>query len=609
MPTYNIVEEGANNTGETAIDPVLGDLVGSNTTIIFPSGTYRLNELVVPSGTNDLELIAPDSARLVPGQSGDSIRWIDVYSRGFVLDGFELDMRNTAVPPFVRMNTSSGNWELKRLFTRGKVRAATDGNVGSNSSGEARTYFRLSSAEGTRGLLQDCYFHEGSCAPSEASNRRAILVESGSGQLYFNRCWFELWGENTIYAKKPQGAMKLYNCFFRNTQNGMRLGGNSEVNNCVSIKNAQHPRQTWSNGSLQRGVNVEANAPTNIEQEIDSYNGTLTVTNSDFYHRYNDSSCGGAITAPAPCRHIIVANTRISYTSTKNHDAIYTYEGTMNDGTPVNLETLRLDGVHVRNDHNSEYAVFIGQEPDTWGPVSGVLGGSGPQTNSSYVSNRMTTNGNPTAPITTPPLPSPPSLGTVPMQSAQVVRIDNTGNSSASSYTIRGGTHVLPGGDDGATIAMGWALTISARRPPNSTRASGTVPAGQSHVFYVSGGIIETSGSGPATWTVDGEVYEPGSEQALLVNSIDSSSQPTKERGDEPSRSCHRTASSLQSPRTGTATSPCTFASETSPTVASSINSKNGSIWTVCTSARTIIRSPRNRVNASYGSEMGLRIR
>jgi len=248
MPTYNIVNQGADNTGNTAIDSVLDGLVGSNTTIIFPVGTYKLNDLTVPSGTNNLELIAPDHARLVPGQSGDSISWFDVYGNGFVLDGFELDMRGIAVPPYVRMNSNAGSWQLRRLITRGRVRAATDANIGSNNSSDARTYFRLSSAAGTRGLLQDCYFQDGACAPTEASNRRAILVDSSKGSLTFNRCWFESWAENTIYAKNPEGTVNIFNCFQRNTQNGMRLGGNSTVRNCVSIKNAQHPIQAWSGG-------------------------------------------------------------------------------------------------------------------------------------------------------------------------------------------------------------------------------------------------------------------------------------------------------------------------------------------------------------------------
>ena len=113
MPTYDIVEEGVDKTGDTAIDAVLADLVGSNTTITFPPGTYKLNGLTVPSGTDNLELVAPNGARLVPGVSGDGVRWFDVSSNGFVLDGFEFDMRNTALPPSIRMNPDSGNWELK----------------------------------------------------------------------------------------------------------------------------------------------------------------------------------------------------------------------------------------------------------------------------------------------------------------------------------------------------------------------------------------------------------------------------------------------------------------------------------------------------------------
>ncbi|WP_049969120.1 hypothetical protein [Haladaptatus cibarius] len=520
MPTYNIVEQGADDTGDTAIDPVLSDLAGDDTTIIFEPGTYRLNELVVPDGTDDFELIAPDGARLVPGRSGDSIRWIDVYSNGFVLDGFELDMRDVEVPPFVRMNPEAGNWELRRLITRGEVRAATDTNVGSGTSGDARTYFRLSVSEGTRGLLQDCYFHEGSCEPTEASNRRAVLVESGSGALTFNRCWFESWGENTVYAKKPEGKLKILNCFVRNSQNGLRLGGNTEVRNCVSIKNAEHPRQAWSNGSLQRGVNAEATTLTASERGINSYDGTLTVADSDFYHRYVDSSCGGAITAPAPCQRLDIQNVRISYISTKQHDAIYTLNGRMNNGTPLNLEYLQLENVHVRNDHGSQYGISIEQVPDTWGTVSGVLGGTGAQTDSEYVRERMTVNGNPTAPDTTPPLPTPSPLGEIPMQDAQLIRIDNDGNSAPTTYQITAGEYVLPAANDGATMTMSWGPNGEPRRPPNSAVATGTVPAGKSYAFYVTGGIVSTEADGPATWTVDGDVYEPGSEEALLANTI-----------------------------------------------------------------------------------------
>ncbi|SIR76295.1 hypothetical protein SAMN05421858_3695 [Haladaptatus litoreus] len=525
MPTYNIVDEGADNSGNSAIDPTLYNLIEDDTTIIFPPGTYLLNELVVYSGIDNLHLIAPNGARLIPGQSGDSIRWFDVYSNGFVLDGFELDMRETEIPPFVRMNNEAGNWELKRLVTRGKVRAATDSNIGSGNSSDARTYFRLSAADGTRGLLQDCYFHEGACEPTEASNRRAILVESGKGELVFNRCWFELWGENTIYAKKPEGPLKIYNCFWRNTQVGVRIGGRTEVRNCVSIKDDIHPVQSWSGGSLQRGVSVEGVVPADPENGINSYEGTATIADSDFYHRYPDSSCGGPITASAPCEEININNVRISYNSEKYHDAIYTLNGRMNNGDDANLEYLKIKNTEVHNDHDYQYAVSIGQEPNEWGDVAGVLGGSGPQTDSSYIQNQMTTNGDPTPPDTRPPLPSAPPLGEVPLQSAQLVRIDNTGNDSVASYQITGGTYVLPAGDNGATVAMDWGPNGSPVRPPDSEQASGSVPPGEVYAFYVTGGIVSTGASGSATWTIDGTPFSPGNVLSTDTLSADQASQ------------------------------------------------------------------------------------
>ncbi|RBI63833.1 hypothetical protein DMJ13_04755 [halophilic archaeon] len=532
MPTYNIVEQGADETGDAAIDSVLDGLKTSDTTVVFPPGTYKLDELVVESEIADFKLIAPDGARLVPAQSEDNRRWIDVYSDGFVLDGFELDMRSTPIPPFVRMNSGSSNWELRRLITRGKVRGATDTNVGTNNPSDARTYFRLSAAAGTRGLLQDCYFHEGACEPTEASNRRAILVESGKGDLVFNRCWFELWAENTVYAKQPEGGMYIYNCFFRNTANGMRLGGNSEVRNCVSIKDDEHPRQAWSNGTLQRGTNAEAVTPTNTAAGINSYDGTLTIADSDFYHRYQASSCGGAITAPQPCEALDVRNVRISYTSRKNHDAIYTYNG--ND-----LQYLQLEDVQVHNDHPTEYGVFIDQDPGSWGTVSGVIGGSGPQTNSAYVSSNMEINGNPQPPDTTPPLPSPPSLGEVPMQSAKLVRINNEGNGSAATYEITAGTGVYPAGNDGATVTMSWGSEGEPKRPPNSQEATGTIPPGDTYAFYVTGDLVSAEASGAATWTVDGTPYTPlptlstnthsGQQDVRWRwNQVDSVAQPTR---------------------------------------------------------------------------------
>ncbi|MFB9809226.1 hypothetical protein ACFFQF_30910 [Haladaptatus pallidirubidus] len=285
-------------------------------------------------------------------------------------------------------------------------------------------------------------------------------------------------------------------------------------------------------------MSVEAVVPADPENGINSYEGTATIADSDFYHRYSDSSCGGPITASAPCEQININNVRISYNSEKYHDAIYTLNGRMNNGDDANLKYFKIENTEVHNDHDYQYAVSIGQEPNEWGNVSGVLGGSGPQTDSSYIQNQMTTNGDPTSPDTRPPLPSAPSLGEVPQQSAQLVRIDNTGNSSPSSYQITAGTYVLPAGDDGATVAMDWGPDNSPVRPPDSEQAAGSVPAGEVYAFYVTGGIVSTSASGPATWSVDGTPYSPGN--VLSTNTL-SSDQTSRDQWHQVEASDHST--------------------------------------------------------------------
>jgi hypothetical protein len=209
-------------------------------------------------------------------------------------------------------------------------------------------------------------------------------------------------------------------------------------------------------------VNIEA-----IESPstgVNTYNGTLTINESDFLHRYLSPSCRAAIGGTVPCERIDVRNTRISFDSAKlNEDAVYMHNGRMSDGLVANLAYLQLQNVQIRNDYEAEYGISIEQAPDTWGTVSGTVGGTGMQTDSSYIRDRMTINGNPTAPITSPPLPSPPSLGNVPLQSTQLVRINNSGNSSASSYDIRAGNFIGPAGDGGATLTMTWTSSVSAK--------------------------------------------------------------------------------------------------------------------------------------------------
>jgi len=86
----DIVEAGADPTGETPVDPVLDDIVDDDTRVVFPPGTYRL-EGGTYSDLDGLELVAPEGATIVPprqvGQEWLSLRRVsNLRFEGFTVD-------------------------------------------------------------------------------------------------------------------------------------------------------------------------------------------------------------------------------------------------------------------------------------------------------------------------------------------------------------------------------------------------------------------------------------------------------------------------------------------------------------------------------------------
>ncbi len=422
-------------------------------------------------------------------------------------------MRNIAVPPYVTMNADRETGNSDGLITRGKsARQPTRTSGRTIRAMHGRTSAVIGGLGNARTLTGLLLPRRSVCTQAKPATggRFGRIGEWGATvQPVLVRAA----GLKTRYTrKKPKGRMKIYNCFLRNTQNGMRLGGNTEVNNTVSIKNDEHPRQAWSDGSFQRGVNSEANGAgesvAGVEQlRRDAHRRQQRL----LYTAISRPSCGGPITAPIPAERVDLSNVRISYDSTKNHDAIYTYAGEMNDGTPGEPQIPSSPKRQVPTTTSNEYGIFIGLEPDSWGTVSGAIGGSGPR-RTPRTSATDDHQGEPDPTNHEPGAPESPPVGEVPMQSAQVVRIDNTGNGSVIDlrHQRRRVRRSRRGRRRDGEHGMG---DVRCRQSvsPNSTRGDGTIPAGEEYVFYVTGGIESTSGSGPATWTVDGRaVHVPG---------------------------------------------------------------------------------------------------
>ena len=521
MTTYNVVTDlGADDTGSTAIDSAIesngtyGNTVASGNTLVFPAGDYLLNDLSVGSGVDNFTLKGEAGARLIPKDYGSNATspWISVQGNtGFEWHGFEILVNGRNPGP---VDIEADDFALSRLITRGEVHAETDGQVPGDSS-VARTWFSLwVSSAGSTGLIEDCYFAGGSNQSVDGgSNRRAILVDGGQGDLTINRCWFEQWGENTIYAKHPAGKLNIYNCYWRNTQNGARTGGNTEVWNCVSVKDAPQPKN-WADGELHRGVAYEATGGYSSDPDRDQYSGLNNIKESDFYHDYiapdgEPDSCGAAIGGGSAPEYAEIHDVRIYYNSSRSHDAIYNGASTVGDP-----KRWAIDNVDIDNDSpGDQYCIDVNAVPDNWGPISGELTAENGLfvTGSNYVRDRMTRFGNPDPPDTTPPLPEPVGDGH-PMENATIVTIDNTDGNSSSEYSFDGfatdntadsGT-IHPSGIDASEIYMQWAGGSAGRR---SMSATGTVDPGETHRYYIADGALKSGSftqSGNATLTVEG---------------------------------------------------------------------------------------------------------
>ncbi len=540
----DIYEDGkADKNGNEPIDSILDDLAGPDTIVTFPPGEYLLigndpnrspyNGFNVQSSYDGLELQGTD-ATLVQTSRSDHSRWLDIKANNFVMSGFEIDFNQVEYPGNIRI--LADDWEFKNISFEGKCPMPGDETNGSSS--DARTLLRPAVAtESGRGLIQDVYFNHGSAGDYEYSNRRAVFVGTDSkGHLVFNRCWFEMWGENTIYAKLPEGPLSIFNCHFQNTKDPIRAGAKTEVRNCTFVKNGPHPKQGWYSddsvdGGPMRGINIEGSSHT----PANSYDGPVYVSDCDFKHTYQSENgkldqTGSCINSGTVSKEIDVQDCRMIFHGDRARSAIEI------GGGSKTLERLKLENIQIENNYEGYDAIEIFQTPNHWETVSGVIGGTeatdGDNTgvsNNQHIRNNMSI-GTPLAPDLTPPMPQPPASGSVPMDGVSLLRIDST-NRGRTDYSFEVDGEVWVAGDNDASIDLepnGDTIDIQAgsvtgycdtQNPDaqslDTVNSDPDNPDGHNQTpvdaFLIDGELTSASSNGDAVWTLDGQQIDPSS--------------------------------------------------------------------------------------------------
>lgn len=243
--TVDIVEAGADPTGEEPIDDVLADYNRDGTLIEFPDGRYKINKLSLYKREN-FAMVGTGDATLVPGDDYDRDLWI---GGGFVRDlrfeGFVLDHSAENTDPQVAFG-GFDNVVVRDITKRGYHDGGT-------------TAFGFSTwDEDGHMLVENLQMADGSIP----QNPVGIYVNT-TGTVTFRDCHVEGFGNNGLYASSSDGPVQVEGGVYKNSDIAqIRLGSpGSYVKDATVVVDDDHMDHDNS-----RGIRIaDGHGPVDIE--------------------------------------------------------------------------------------------------------------------------------------------------------------------------------------------------------------------------------------------------------------------------------------------------------------------------------------------------------
>lgn len=259
----NIVEAGADNTGNKPIDDVFHEHATDDTRIEFPDGTYKVNRLNVYQLSN-FAMVATGDATLVPGADYDEDLWIaGAETRNLTIAGFTIDNTADGVAPEVTLSSYEG-LTIRNVHKRGFH----------SGTGVA---FAFQMLEGSDALV------EGLSAPD--GGKCVGVYAHGDGSMTFRNCNLEGFTNNGLYASRLDGPVVVDGGVFRNNNiSQVRLGSPDSVVRDATLEVTRPVKGPDSDVVNMRGVRVADG------------NGPVTVSNCDISMQ-GASGTGGIVMA------------------------------------------------------------------------------------------------------------------------------------------------------------------------------------------------------------------------------------------------------------------------------------------------------------------------
>jgi hypothetical protein len=280
------VEAGADPSGETSVNFVLENELRDDTRLHFPPGEYFLDPISV-SGSN-WALTGDDATIVVPNYVDR--RYLALDGDGWTVEGVTVDLSAPSAAPTVYAR--GRDWTLRDVSFAGRM-----GDPGADN---ALLYPAVDSA-GATGLVEGVRATDGSAAPGESSNHGLTWFgQNNRGRLTWRNCEFSGWANNTLYGANSAGELVVENCLFRDTNVGVRIGGETVVRGCTFDQRGPVPVQRWTGDANARGLWINSNQYTR---------GQILVEDCEFLMTGPDATT--AVNGTHAVDDLVVRNCRI----------------------------------------------------------------------------------------------------------------------------------------------------------------------------------------------------------------------------------------------------------------------------------------------------------
>jgi len=205
----DIVEAGADNTGEEPIDDVFDEVASDDTLIEFPDGTYAVNQLILYELSN-FAMVGTGDATLVPGDNYEEEQWIaGTNTRDLTIQNFTIDTTEDGVSPEIDVSAYDG-LEFRDIIKRGYQ----------DNGGTMFGLYMLS--EDGEGLIQNVRAPDGGSSVG-------LYIQS-KGPMTIRNCQFENFADNGVYASASSAPITVEGGRFRNNNiSQVRLGSPDSV--------------------------------------------------------------------------------------------------------------------------------------------------------------------------------------------------------------------------------------------------------------------------------------------------------------------------------------------------------------------------------------------